>query len=136
MEKNEALLSAVKNAIEALEAVKAELEKEVTPEPEKAKEVVLTFTPASEAAQNMKPMLTLEPKITAESKPEPSASVSNICPKCGKPVVAGYKFCMGCGTPLSQSANATATQQDRVCANCGAPLGSNDKFCMKCGAKN
>lgn len=44
------------------------------------------------------------------------------CSKCGAPLVAGNKFCAGCGSPL-----------DRSCSECGVPLLATDSFCPECG---
>ena len=45
---------------------------------------------------------------------------SGFCPKCGKPITEGAKFCMNCGNRL-------------VCSNCGNALIPGAKFCPNCG---
>lgn len=43
------------------------------------------------------------------------------CPKCGKPLQEGAKFCMGCGQRIPR------------CPSCGNLLHKRAKFCMGCG---
>ncbi|HEY4752283.1 MAG TPA: adenylate/guanylate cyclase domain-containing protein, partial [Candidatus Limnocylindrales bacterium] len=44
------------------------------------------------------------------------------CRSCGADVPAGMKFCVECGTPLSEA-----------CPNCGTPTVAGQKFCGVCG---
>lgn len=55
------------------------------------------------------------------------------CPKCGKELKAGAKFCGGCGTKI----DAVAASADNAvkCPKCGAPLKPGKKFCGACGTK-
>lgn len=46
-----------------------------------------------------------------------------ICPSCGAKTPKG-KFCVECGTPLSNK-----------CPNCGADVPTGGKFCLECGTK-
>lgn len=48
-----------------------------------------------------------------------------ICSKCGAELDEAAKFCMECGTPVSQN---------KKCIKCGAELPNNAKFCFSCGA--
>ena len=48
-----------------------------------------------------------------------------ICPNCGNNNVEGAKFCMHCGTNLSELP---------VCSSCGSILPQGAKFCIKCGS--
>jgi len=48
------------------------------------------------------------------------------CPKCGKPVDAGQKFCNSCGAKLVDEVN---------CVKCGKPMTAGNKFCPECGSK-
>lgn len=48
------------------------------------------------------------------------------CPKCGKPVQEGQKFCNNCGEKLTSEV---------PCIKCGKNLAPGSKFCPKCGAK-
>ena len=58
------------------------------------------------------------------------------CPKCGKELKDGQKFCRNCGTPVvAKSQPASPNQQTNVCAKCGNPLKPGQKFCMKCGTR-
>ena len=53
------------------------------------------------------------------------------CPKCGKEVPEGKKFCGNCGTKLEAAPEPGANVA--ICASCGAPLTPGKKFCGKCG---
>ncbi|SMG07409.1 FISUMP domain-containing protein [Fibrobacter sp. UWB13] len=48
-----------------------------------------------------------------------------VCSKCGAELDEAAKFCMECGTPVSQN---------KKCVKCGAELPNNAKFCFSCGA--
>ena len=52
------------------------------------------------------------------------------CPKCGKALQPGAKFCPNCGAKIPQPA---ATPQ--FCPNCGKQLKPGAKFCPNCGTK-
>jgi len=60
-----------------------------------------------------------------------------ICPDCGNENPLGSKFCINCGTDISQIHVEETTKQEEssylTCPKCGNrnPLGS--KFCIKCG---
>lgn len=101
---------------------------------------------ASEVKAVPTPKLTLDPTPdipTFDFSPAPKATAAGtVCPSCGKPVKAGNKFCMSCGTsipaaaaPASAPAPTPAAPQGGFCMQCGAPLQPGDKFCMSCGAK-
>ena len=47
------------------------------------------------------------------------------CPKCGKELQDGTKFCDNCGTQIFETI---------FCPNCGAQTSTEFKFCQKCGA--
>ena len=55
--------------------------------------------------------------------------MSNICIKCGAPIIDGAKFCNSCGQPVAVSAQPEAPR----CPSCGAELKATSKFCNKCG---
>lgn len=46
------------------------------------------------------------------------------CPKCGRPVTHGMKFCETCGAKIEALP---------ACTKCGAPLAPDVKFCETCG---
>ena len=50
------------------------------------------------------------------------------CPHCRARLVAGAKFCAGCGKPVVQAAAAKA-----FCTGCGTQLPPGGKFCSSCG---
>ncbi len=66
---------------------------------------------------------------------------SKFCNKCGREIVAGKRFCAGCGQALPVAAAApaapaeTAPQQGPVscCVQCGAALIPGKRFCKQCG---
>ena len=51
---------------------------------------------------------------------------NKFCSKCGKEVVAGKRFCGGCGQAMPVASEA-------VCGQCGAALLPGKKFCKQCG---
>lgn len=57
------------------------------------------------------------------------------CPKCGKVVEKGTKFCIECGENVEGLFNEPKTEQPvmKVCTKCGANLSEDQKFCEKCG---
>lgn len=54
---------------------------------------------------------------------------SRPCPKCATLILAGHKFCMGCGTPVA----SLVFPETRVCPGCGAAVDDGYKFCPECG---
>ncbi len=54
------------------------------------------------------------------------------CPKCGKQVRAGAKFCTGCGFRFEEKAQTEAVV---VCPACGKQLRPGARFCTACGRK-
>lgn len=71
-----------------------------------------------------------------------------VCPRCHSHVMAGDRFCSGCGLPIEEvlAANpqATAARQQgaqgpvsapgmATCPQCGTPTQPGDLFCMNCG---
>lgn len=57
------------------------------------------------------------------------------CPKCGKPVNPGQKFCTGCGTKIDAVPQQPVNSSANACPSCGAPMNPGQKFCTKCGTK-
>jgi hypothetical protein len=62
------------------------------------------------------------------------------CPTCGAVYQVGDRFCVRCGSSLSQpgaemsdQASAPAASVIPVCPSCGAVLREGDQFCGKCG---
>jgi predicted amidophosphoribosyltransferase len=53
---------------------------------------------------------------------KPSAPPGTKCPKCGKPITPGTKFCANCGAALTVS-----------CATCKKEYPVGTKFCTQCG---
>ncbi|MBI4786992.1 MAG: zinc ribbon domain-containing protein [Chloroflexi bacterium] len=51
-----------------------------------------------------------------------AAASKGACAQCGTPVVAGAKFCRGCGAGVGAA-----------CGSCGAPVAADAKFCRRCG---
>ena len=78
-------------------------------------------------------------KIENESKAKEQAAAAPAvvvaegiaCQSCGKSNAAGTKFCSGCGTALSVSAEPSM----RACPKCGAQSSSDKSFCGACGYK-
>ena len=53
------------------------------------------------------------------------------CSKCGKAVPKGQKFCIYCGSLISE--NDQGDTSKKICSGCGAEVEPGSKFCMKCG---
>lgn len=67
------------------------------------------------------------------SAPAPAAAektpVQNMtCPRCGKKIDHGFKFCMYCGQQLNVPGAAPQT-----CKACGKQLRPGNRFCVYCG---
>jgi serine/threonine protein phosphatase PrpC len=61
----------------------------------------------------------------------PPTIAGPVCPSCGEPLLAGDRFCEGCGHDLDdRSAPVTAT-----CAHCGETAQIVDGYCDRCGMK-
>lgn len=75
--------------------------------------------------------------VSGQFIPTQEGSSYIVCPKCGFKNPLGSKFCVNCGTDISQiPIEEISTQEESsymVCPKCGFknPLGS--KFCVKCG---
>ncbi len=50
-----------------------------------------------------------------------------LCPKCGKKIKAGVKFCPQCAEPFIEQ-----EPPKRMCPNCGR-VAAGEKFCSQCG---
>lgn len=61
-----------------------------------------------------------------------------ICPDCGNENPLGSKFCINCGTDISQIHVEETAKQEQVsyliCSKCGNKNQLGSKFCIKCGA--
>lgn len=56
---------------------------------------------------------------------------SRICPNCGYENGASTRFCMKCGSPLTQPPTTAAA--GKCCPNCGAANTEDAMFCTDCG---
>lgn len=61
-----------------------------------------------------------------------------ICSHCGRENEDHYKFCLGCGSPLSRPEPVRAAPEPEPpkmidCPHCSTPVPSNFKFCGACG---
>ena len=56
-----------------------------------------------------------------------------FCPKCGKEVKEGDRFCGSCGATIEPIKVEKVGK--RVCSKCGAELVEGAKFCSSCGAR-
>lgn len=60
--------------------------------------------------------------------------VDNICPKCGKVMESGAKFCSECGFRLTDEVHVEAiVPMEPTCKSCGNILKQGSRFCGKCG---
>jgi serine/threonine protein phosphatase PrpC len=63
--------------------------------------------------------------------PTTSTTAGRVCPVCGEPLLAGDRYCEGCGHDLDdRSAPVTAT-----CVHCGETTQIVDGYCDRCGMK-
>lgn len=69
----------------------------------------------------------IKPRTVSENTESPS--VSKLCPKCGKPLISGAKFCMECGEKISEIPDGMV-----LCPNCKNIVVAG-KFCLECGTK-
>ena len=58
--------------------------------------------------------------------PAPIAAPGPLCAGCGKPLLAGARFCHECGQPVKTAAE---------CPGCKAEVDANQKFCHSCGCQ-
>lgn len=61
------------------------------------------------------------------------------CAACGEPLVAGDRFCEGCGAPVATDGSGVPERSAdaRPCAECAAPPSeiAADGYCQRCGRK-
>ncbi len=57
-------------------------------------------------------------------------SSKESCPKCGRSIFKGDRFCVHCGLNLVNQPSSK-----KFCSDCGAQLKTPCKFCPECGAK-
>jgi pSer/pThr/pTyr-binding forkhead associated (FHA) protein len=55
------------------------------------------------------------------------------CSKCGRENEASFKFCLGCGGPVT--APAAPKSAADACPQCSTPITPGQKFCGSCGCK-
>ena len=55
------------------------------------------------------------------------------CSKCGRENEASFKFCLGCGGPVT--APAAPKSAAPACPQCATPITPGQKFCGSCGCK-
>ncbi len=58
---------------------------------------------------------------------DPAAAMLGACPHCKARLVAGKKFCAGCGQPVGSGVAKS------FCTGCGAQLAAGARFCGDCG---
>ncbi len=57
-----------------------------------------------------------------------------VCPKCGKELADGTKFCSKCGEAIKAAPAAAETAEAMVtCPKCGKQVKAGMKFCVSCG---
>lgn len=59
---------------------------------------------------------------------------SNSCPKCGKDLAKGSKYCSICGERIIEQTE-DENNIENYCRNCGEMLNQMDIFCRNCGVK-
>ena len=59
--------------------------------------------------------------------------MDKYCPKCGKEVEEGVKFCSSCGIPIESIKEVEI--EKRFCPKCGTELREEENFCSSCGTR-
>ncbi len=107
-------------------------------EPEPAPAPVTFETPtAQNASISVPPVFSSPGAVVMESQPAPQIkpASSNTCPLCGAVADPGSKFCLMCGTSLSQQPAPMQGPSGRTfCQKCGAEIMPGDRFCVGCGS--
>src|SRR5207249_2032335 len=75
-----------------------------------------------------------------DNPPTLATPARSTCPRCKSAVSAGDRFCLECGTPLTQVKAAPVSELpllNQFCPNpnCGKPVAAGKKFCTACGAQ-
>jgi hypothetical protein len=65
----------------------------------------------------------------------PEHPKSRRCPVCGKETKGHEKFCVSCGTPITEDKIVNSGKEELFCPSCHAPVLPGKKFCGKCGEK-
>ena len=66
---------------------------------------------------------------------QPQASAGTKCPTCGNMVEAGKKFCIECGSSMTEPVKTMEQSNTKTCPKCAATVGAGLKFCSECGEK-
>ena len=56
-----------------------------------------------------------------------------FCQKCGKELMDEAVICVGCGCPVSQTANIQPATPKKFCTHCGKEVPEQATVCMSCG---
>lgn len=56
-----------------------------------------------------------------------------FCRKCGKELMDEAVICVGCGCPVSQTANIQPATPKKFCTHCGKEVPEQATVCMNCG---
>ena len=64
-----------------------------------------------------------------------TAAPTDRCPSCGASLVAGSRFCTGCGARVDQVAGDGSAPAASVCISCSAAIPEGSQFCVTCGAR-
>ena len=72
------------------------------------------------------------PEASPEKANTPAPSAVYACPRCGKPIRAGARFCSYCGAKAEPPAEVAPPAEPR-CPNCQAPVRPGARFCGACG---
>ena len=117
----------------------AEAAEQPAPKQEKKAKELPPQVPVIGVAQDSAPAPAAAPAPVPEHKPQPTPVAGNVCPKCGKPVKPGMKFCTNCGAkmdekPAQPAPAAAPAPVQPTCPQCGRPIKPGLKFCTACGA--
>ncbi len=79
-----------------------------------------------------------QPAPTSMQAPQTQPPATMPCPRCGRPVRVGARFCGNCRTPLgapTMPPPPPIAPQPPRCPNCGNPVRAGAKFCGTCRAR-
>lgn len=74
----------------------------------------------------------LQEEIAANKEMIEKLSIEEVCPKCGKKLSPGAKFCIYCGSSMDE-VKSTVKLSGQMCSACGNPIEEGAAFCTHCG---
>ncbi len=118
-----------------LHALIAEMEEQASAAKSDLRETISESLLDCKYAREAGPLVSL--RLSHASKPrtapDPVLPAADTCPKCGRDLKPGAKFCAGCGA--STGADAVSAEITCPSAQCGRKVAAGKRFCPACGEK-